>query len=135
MEKELIKLLSEYPEDTKQVILQLYNQKYPKSRIKKTVYHFKALGKEYVSDKFVDNYSQFITDTINLCGFDSVQKVIKDCYLTKDKSTFSNVCNSKNQTKEVGGGFYLKTYSPTTVKISHIQKICSELLDCNIVKI
>jgi len=134
MEKELIKLLAEYPEDTKSVILNLYNQKYPKVRTKKTIYHFKALGKEYTSDVFVDNYSQFITDTINLCGFDSLQKVIKG-YISKSKDTFSEVCNTKNQTKEVVSGVYLKTYSPTSVKISHIEKICNELLECKLVKI
>jgi hypothetical protein len=135
MEKELIKLLTEYPEDTKSVILNLYNQKYPKTRTKKTIYHFKALGKEYTSDVFVDNYSQFITDTINLCGFDPIQKVIKDCYISRSKENFSEICNNKNQTKEVLSGVYLKTYSPTSVKISHIEKICNELLECKLVKI
>lgn len=135
MEKELFKLMVEYPEDIKKVVIDLYNQKYSKSRSKKTVYHFKVLGKEYSSDKFVDNYSKFISDVINICGYESIQDVIKECYISTNKDTFSSVCNSKNQIKEVVSGVYLKTYSPTSVKISHIEKICKDLLDCRLVKI
>ena len=135
MEKELSKLMVEYPEDIKKVVIDLYNQKYSKTRSKNTVYHFRVLGKDYSSDKFVDNYSQFISDIIRICGYESIQGVIKECYISSSKNTFSTVCNSKNQIKEVVSGVYLKTYSPTSVKISHIEKICKDLLDCRLVKI
>lgn len=136
MEKELIKLLIEHPEDVKKTINHLYLQKYSKKKKqKKTIFHFKALGKEYNSDKFVDNYSQFILDTLHICGYESVHKIMKDCYLTNDKNNFSDICKQKNQIREITNGVYLKTYSPTKVKITHIQKLCNQLLDCNLVKI
>lgn len=83
----------------------------------------------------MDNYSKFISDVINICGYESIQDVIKECYISTNKNTFSSVCNNKNQIKEVVSGVYLKTYSPTSVKISHIEKICKDLLDCRLVKI
>ncbi len=135
MEKELFKLMVEYPEDIKKVVFDLYNQKYSKIRSKNTVYHFRVLGKEYTSDKFVDNYTKFISDVINICGYESIQGVIKECYISTSKGSFSTICNNKNQIKEVSNGVYLKTYSPTSVKISHIEKICKDLLDCRLVEI
>jgi hypothetical protein len=128
MEKELSKLMVEYPEDIKKVVIDLYNEKYSKSRSKNTVCHFRVLGKSYDSDKFVDNYLQFISDIIRICGYDSIKESIKECYISKSKNTFSTNCNNKNQIREVADGVYLNTYSPTSVKISHIEKICSDLL-------
>ena len=84
--------------------------------------------KIYDSDKFVDNYSQFISDIIRICGYDSIKESIKECYISKSKNTFSTNCNNKNQIREVVDGVYLNTYSPTSVKISHIERICNDLL-------
>ena len=53
-------------------------------------------------------------------------------YVTDDKNNFSETCNNKNQVVKLKSGIYLKTYSPTDIKKSHISKICSEL-NCDLV--
>ena len=36
------------------------------------------------------------------------------------------------QVVKLKGGVFLKTYSSTNIKMNHIKKICSELLNCEL---
>lgn len=124
-------LLREHNEDVMKLVDNLYSEKYPKKKKSKTICHFEALGNIYDSDVFVRNYVQFIDHVSMIKPYTEIKKFMPK-YITDNKEQFSEKCNDKNQSVKLKSGAFLKTYSPTDVKKSHIKKICEELLKCEL---
>ena len=124
-------LLENHRDIVMEFIDNLYNEKYPKVKKSKTICHFKALGNTYNSDIFVRNYIDFMNHVSMLVSYSDL-KLHLSKYVTDNKSNFSETCNIKNQVVKLKSGMYLKTYSPTSIKMDHIKKICSELLNCEL---
>jgi hypothetical protein len=124
-------LLENHRDIVMEFIDNLYNQKYPKVKKSKTICHFKSLGNTYNSDIFVRNYIDFMNHVSMLVSYSDLKLYLPN-YISKGKSDFSETCNNKNQAVKLKSGMYLKTYSPTSIKMDHIKKICSELLNCEL---
>jgi hypothetical protein len=125
-------LLENHNDDVMLFVDKLYNEKYPKKKSSKTICHFKTLGNTYNDDIFVKNYVDFMNHVSMIKSYSDI-KIYLPNYVTDNKSNFSEACNSKNQVVKLKSGIYLKTYSPTDIKKSHIKKICSELLNCDLI--
>jgi hypothetical protein len=119
-------LLENHNDDVMLFVDKLYNEKYPKKKSSKTICHFKTLGNTYNDDIFVKNYVHFMNHVSMIKSYSDIKSCLPN-YVTDDKSNFSEACNSKNQVVKLKSGIYLKTYSPTNIKMDHIKKICSEL--------
>lgn len=124
-------LLENHRDIVMEFIDNLYNEKYPRVKKSKTICHFKTLGNTYNSDIFVRNYIDFMNHVSMLVSYSDLKLHLSN-YVTNDKSNFSETCNNKNQVVKLKNGMYLKTYSPTSIKMDHIKKICSELLNCEL---
>ena len=124
-------LLENHRDIVMEFIDNLYNQKYPKVKKSKTICHFKTLGNTYNSDIFVRNYIDFMNHVSMIVSYSDLKLHLSN-YVTDDKSNFSETCNNKNQVVKLKSDMYLKTYSPTSIKMDHIKKICSELLNCEL---
>lgn len=126
-------LLENHNDDIMVLVNTLYNEKYPKKKVKKkkTICHFKVLGNDYNDDIFVKNYIKFMSHVTVIKNYDKVKSVMKK-YISKNVEEFSKKCRDKNQAVKLNSECFIKTYSPTKVKIKHIKKICEELLKCEV---
>ena len=124
-------LLESHRDIVMEFVDNLYNEKYPKSKKNKTICHFKALGNTYDSDIFVRNYIDFMNHVSMIVSYSDI-KLHLPKYVSQSKDNFSEKCSNKNQIVKLKGGMYLKTYSSTNIKMDHIKKICSDLLNCDL---
>ena len=124
-------LLESHRDIVMEFVDNLYNEKYPKSKKSKTICHFKALGNTYDSDIFVRNYIDFMNHVSMIVSYSDLKSHLPK-YVSQSKDNFSEKCSSKNQIVKLKGGMYLKTYSSTNIKMDHIKKICSDLLNCDL---
>jgi hypothetical protein len=130
---EFIKLLSENPDKVNHLLQSLYDELYgdviedKKVRKKKTICHFKAMGKEYKSDIFTKNYEEFMTDVINICGFESLHEIIGNKEISK--------INNFKHSKKIKDFIFLNTWTNTESKILLVEKVCNELLDCKMIRL
>jgi hypothetical protein len=124
-------LLENHRDIVMEFIDNLYDQKYPKVKKSKTICHFKTLGNTYNSDIFVRNYIDFMNHVSMIVSYSDL-KLHLPKYISDGENNFSEKCSSKNQVVKLKGGMFLKTYSSTSIKMDHIKKICSELLNCDL---
>ena len=126
---EKIELLKrEYPEELTNVVNTLYKIMFPIIKKKKTICHFKVMGKKYTENIFVKNYINFLKDIAKIHGFKMFKECIQPCFIRKDKKRFLPTTSDKNQISQIGEGIFISTYSSTGKKIKHIKNIC-ELLE------
>jgi hypothetical protein len=118
-------LLEKFPEKVMEMVDNLYRENIQKKS--KTIFHFEALGKRYDSNKFVDNYLNFIKDVFKIHPYEFFKLSIDDPFIKKCESEFSECHKKRNQIKKISDGFYLSTYSDTETKIKHIESICDYL--------
>jgi len=124
-------LLENHRDIVMEFIDNLYNKKYPKVKKSKTICHFKVLGTTYNSDIFVRNYIDFMNHVSMIISYSDLKLHLPN-YVSDGENSFSEKCSSKNQVVKLKGGVFLKTYSSTNIKMDHIKKICSELLNCDL---
>jgi hypothetical protein len=127
MEKiELLK--KEHPEELTNVVNTLYKIMYPILKKKKTICHFKVMGKKYTENIFVKNYINFLKDIAKIHGYEMFKECIPACFIRKDKEKFLPSTLDKNQISQIGERIFISTYSSTGKKLKHIKNIC-ELLE------
>jgi hypothetical protein len=120
-------LLENYPDEVNEIINKLYYNKFPNKRDKKTIFKFKAMGKNYDSDIFTKNYIEFIKDISNIHPYEMFNNSVVKCYISK---TYEGM----KQSHKIKDGFYITGYSSTNRKINHIKKLCG-LLEINLKEI
>jgi len=126
-------LMREYPNETTEVLENLYNEKFPKSKrpskAPNTIFKFKVLGKVYNNKMFIDNYRSFFSDVSKIIPFDEMRLAIGSCHFSK----LGDLFNEKDR-ECINGEFYINTKTSTERKIIHIKKVC-EYMDVNMVEI
>jgi hypothetical protein len=125
-------LLERYPEKVMSMLDELYKENFKKN--KKKIFHFEALGKKYDSDKFVDNYVNFLKDVNKIHPYEFFKLSIHEYYMSKCPNDFNECHLVRNQVYKISENFYVSTYSSTDKKIQHIKSIC-ELLGATLIEI
>ena len=120
-------LLENYPDEVNEIINKLYYNKFPNKRDKKTIFKFKAMGKNYDSNIFTKNYIEFIKDISNIHPYEMFENSIVKCYISK---TYEGM----KQSHKIKDDFYITGYSSTDRKITHIKELCG-LLEINLKEI
>lgn len=124
------KLKVDHTEELDIVIDNLYGEKYTE-RKKHIVSHFRAVGKDYDSNIFTNNYVDFIRDLVN--GFnltvDDLEGTIPDCYMKK-VNDFSKCHYTKKHIStivKINDKFWISTYNETPKKMEYIRRIKNKL--------
>ena len=118
---EKFKMLMEVcPDEVNEFIDKLYNQKFPKKKSKKIIFKFKVFQKEYNSDKFTDNYVEFIKDVSNIHSYGTFKSGVLKSYI-------SNTDEGMKQAHKIKDSFYVTSHSSTPTKIKHILDLCDFL--------
>ena len=120
-------LLENYPDEVNEIINKLYYNKFPNKRDKKTIFKFKAMGKNYDSDIFTKNYIEFMKDISNIHPYEMFNNSVVKCYISK---TYEGM----KQSHKIKDDFYITGYSSTNRKINHIKELCG-LLEINLKEI
>ena len=109
------------PDEVSQIIDDLYKQKFPKvKKNKKIIFKFKVLGKVYDSEVFTKNYIEFIKDISKIHPYEMFEHSILKFYISR-----SDV--GMKQVHKINDGFYVTSYSSTSLKIKHIKELCEYL--------
>lgn len=119
MEK-INKLMEICPDEINKFINELYKQKFPKKKNKKTIFKFKVLGKVYDNDVFTKNYIEFLIDISKIHPYEMFQHTSLKCYIAQTEENMK-------QSHKITNDFYVTSYSSTHVKINHIKNLCEHL--------
>jgi hypothetical protein len=119
------KLLREHNEEFMEMVNEFYDERYT-SKKGKTICYFKAGGKYYNNNKFVDNYINFLTNLTQIIGKNVFKQKLKTS-VKFDPSEFSPSVRQKGQYENINDVFYISTYSGTDKKIKHITDLCEYL--------
>jgi|688.fasta_scaffold1137699_2 hypothetical protein len=122
----LDKLIVMFPNEVNEMVDKLYDEKFPKKN-KKTIFKFKAMGKEYTDEVFTKNYVNFIKDISKLHPYEMFQNTLIKSYISKTN-------DGMEQAHKIKDDFYVTSYSSTKLKINHIKDIC-ELLEIKLTEI
>ncbi len=118
-------LLEKCPEKVMSMVDELYKENFKKN--KKKIFHFEVLGKKYDSDKFVDNYINFLKDVNKIHPYEFFKLSINGYYISEFPNDFDECHLKRNQVYKISEDFYVSTYSSTDKKIQHIKSICDFL--------
>ena len=124
-------LMDRCPEQVEELVNKLYSENFKKKG--KTIFHFGAIGKIYDSNKFVDNYINFLKDVSKIHSYEFFKLCIPAYYISRDSVSFSESHIERNCIVNICEGFYVSTYSSTEKKIEHIKNIC-EMLGVNMIE-
>jgi hypothetical protein len=127
------KILRENQDELFKFVAKLVEEKneVKKKKADKIVCHFNVLGKSYTSNKFVDNYREFLLDASKILDYDKFQPVLLS-YIKKDENGFTESYERTSIVKLYNGGF-VSTHSGSVKKIEHIDGLC-EIMNATITK-
>jgi hypothetical protein len=103
-----------------------------KKKASKIVCHFQALGKNYNSNIFAENYKQFLIDTSKILHYDKFES-LPNGYFKKNKEEFGD-SHRKKSIVELHNGIFVSTHSGSVEKLKHIRKIC-KIMDAQLITI
>jgi len=93
-----------------------------KKKESKIIQHFKVLGEIYNSNKFVDNYKDFLLNVSKIMDCEKFETLPKG-YFKKNKDEFTNSYR-KTSIINLHNGVFVSTHSGSEEKLKHIKKIC-----------
>lgn len=130
MEK-IKKIILENQEEFNQMVINFIESKTPKTvkqkKKPKTIAHFTALGKEYNSDIFTNNYTEFLKDISNIHGVELFKQTIGTFFVKDNIREFTDNTKSKSTIVNLKQGGYVSCYSSTNQKMEHINEIAKKL--------
>lgn len=113
------------------MVINFIQSKIPNSKKQKkkpkTICHFNVLGKEYNSDIFTNNYTQFLQDISNIYGIDLFKQTIGTFFVKDNIREFTDNTKSKSSIVNLNQGGYVSCYSSTSQKMEHINEIAKKL--------
>lgn len=125
------KIISENQEEFNQMIINFIESKTPKAvkpkKKPKTISHFTALGKEYNSDIFTKNYTDFLKDISNIHGVELFKQTIGTFFVKDNIREFTDNTKSKSTIVNLNQGGFVSCYSSTSQKMEHINEIAKKL--------
>jgi hypothetical protein len=125
------KIISENQEEFNQMVINFIESKNPKAvkqkKKPKTICHFSALGKEYDSDIFTNNYTDFLKDISNIHGVELFKQTIGTFFVKDNIREFTDNTKSKSSIINLNQGGYVSCYSSTSQKMEHINEITKKL--------
>ena len=127
------KILRENQDELFKFVAKLVEEKneVKKKKADKIVCHFNVLGKSYTSNKFVDNYREFLLEASKILDYDKFEPILQS-YIKKDKSEFGDSCDESSILKLNNEGF-VSTHSGSVKKIAHIDGLC-KIMNATITK-
>ena len=96
--------------------------KVKKRKAPKIVCHFQALGKNYNSNIFAENYEQFLIDTSKILDYNKFEPVLQS-FIRKNENEFSDSHRKSSIIKLHNEGL-ISSHSGTKVKLKHIEELC-----------
>jgi hypothetical protein len=105
--------------------------KVKKNKRPKIICHFNVLGKNYTSDKFVDNYKDFLLEVSRILNYDKFEPILLS-YVKKNENKFTDSYEKTSIVKLHNGGF-VSTHSGSQKKIDHIDGLC-KIMNATITK-
>lgn len=125
------KIISENQEEFNRMVINFIESKTPKSvkpkKKPKTIAHFTALGKEYNSDIFTNNYTDFLKDISNIHGVELFKQTIGTFFVKDNIREFTDNTKAKSTIVNLKQGGYVSCYSSTNQKMEHIKEIAKKL--------
>ena len=97
-----------------------------KQRSPKTICHFKVLGENFNSNKFVDNYEKFLFHLSVLPISNEIYYKAMGTFVTDDIDNFPS-SYVDNDIILLPNNLKVSTRSSTSKKMEHISKLCEEL--------
>jgi hypothetical protein len=127
------KIIRENQDELVEFVLKLVEEKnkVKKKKADKIVCHFDVLGKSYTSNKFVDNYKEFLLEASKILDYDKFEPILQS-YIKKDENGFTESYERTSIVKLYNGGF-VSTHSGSVKKIEHIDGLC-EIMNATITK-
>jgi hypothetical protein len=99
------------PEQVSVMVEQLYKENFTKK--KKTIHHFKVLGKIYDNNIFSTNYINFLKDVSKIHGYELFKLCIPPSHIATTADSFTECHLVRNQIVKISEGFYVSTHSST----------------------
>jgi uncharacterized membrane-anchored protein YjiN (DUF445 family) len=96
--------------------------KVKKKKASKIICHFQALGKNYCSNIFAENYKEFLMDTSKILDYDKFQPILQS-FITKNENEFSDSHRKSSIIKLHNKGL-ISSHSGSKVKLKHIKELC-----------
>lgn len=125
------KIITANQEEFNQMVIDFIESKSPKpskqKKKPKTIAHFSALGKDYNSDIFTNNYKNFLKDISNFHGVKLFKETIGTFFVKDNIGDFTEVTKSKSSIINLNQGGYVSCYSSTAKKLEHINNISKKL--------
>jgi hypothetical protein len=124
----LLYLSENHAEELEKVVNKLYSDKTItiSTRSPKEICHFKALGKNYNSNKFIENYISFINDVSGILTYNDIKNCLGPI-VALDTKEFSKA-NQKNKCwKLIRDSFYITTYTGVKLQKKHIKKLADKM--------
>lgn len=118
------KIIRENQEEFVNLVVKFVEEKtnVKKKKASKIVCHFQALGKNYNSNIFAENYKQFLIDTSKILDYDKFQPVLQS-FIRKNENEFTDSYENSSIVKLHNEGF-VSTHSGSVEKIKHIDGLC-----------
>ena len=125
------KIISENQEEFNQIVIDFIESKTPKpskpKKRSKIISHFTALGKDYNSDIFTNNYKNFLMDISNIHGVELFKETIGTFFVKDNIRDFTEVTKSRSTIINLSQGGFVSCYSSTEKKLEHINNISKKL--------